>query len=246
MIRCPGGPARSRDRGRWAWALAALVLPWGAGCTVLLGGVGAMSDHYSPKRVVLWGSDFDGIGKGTRLEVLLKDGTTRRGHFLGLEPLPELEYKTVLGERGPSSLPEFGDSITIELEWGQRDAARFAGVDPGAILVSHGGVPGSHDLRVVQSVQVVARETRFRLSGDSLRTLAARPDWPVRTSLILGQGTHRGAFRETLPPIPLSEIEFMSERARGQRGEAGVLVGAAIDVSLLMLLGHALAAGTSF
>lgn len=212
----------------WSVAVACAIVAavGGSGCTVIGAGVGLAIDHARARVSDIPSSSLPHLESDQAVEVTLDTGEVVKGFYRGVSLMDSTRYGMRFEAVHPPGLPALGDSVRLRLNLGQEVSGRFAGLDPGAILVECEGTIGTHDLHFIESMSAAATPA---LSDDALRTLERGGPWPMRSRILLAPPYASGG--STTARVPLDDVESIQITQRSHLGvQACALGGLAVDV----------------
>ncbi len=209
-----------------------------SGCTLIMA-----ADHASrPDHASFPASDLRGLGPGAPMVLVLRDGESIEGRHAGLVSIPEEEYAeiytAVRGEQpGGVLLPALGDSVVLVGVHNHRLGCEFLGfVDPMHAWVRAQGAPAPRAVPLARVREILHRDGT-RSPGDAVAELLADGELPIRTAILIDDG-------EARRQVPMEEIsEVVIPTRKGGMLQA-VLIGAAVDALLVVVLG-AIVSGTT-
>jgi hypothetical protein len=209
--------------------LAFLFTVHASGCTVLGYYAGNRIDQDRRKSV---GADqLVKLLPGSRITLLLQDGTPRRGIYLGLEYVARVEYeRRYARSRGATKvagLPAIDDTISCHTTNGAGRSGLFQGFMPGALLLQPDSASAMISLCFEEFEALVGPEGEIR--SNALFSFEHGGMLPSRVAVLLATG------RDTAR-IETDRVASVQLAPGATYRVIGVLVGATADVLVLAYL----------
>ena len=124
----------------------------------------------------------ENIESGTQVIINLKDGTTVKGNYLGIDTIPNENFDeeyTELQKQIPegSFLPKKGDTITVISEFVDQNPVKFMGFGYGNILL--GGIDYDYGvrLRLGDLAKIIDKQGR-EIEGEEIQKLISEGKFP--------------------------------------------------------------------
>jgi hypothetical protein len=223
---------RSKAAPAAALIAALLMILQANGCSVIGLVGGGISDLSTEKTRPVAGWDLKTVKAGTRLILLLKDGSEITGRFIALHRRAPMEYASEYVQfRGQQPegiyLPALGDTVTIVTVSGRMIDTEFAGFDHNTVLVRalDKTEPTRTNLDLIDSI--MDKEGRS-LGQEKVKSLVASGDAPFLSALSLS------GSEETVQ-VPLNHIQQIHIQRARNAWIKGLLIGAVIDVIIIAI-----------
>lgn len=220
--------------------LAGLTLVVVNGCSLIGLGIGSISDGSKPNEVaIIPDGQLESMKLGAQVDVILKDGGHILGKYAGTDRIPAENFAQAYDqcrEHMPVGvfLPGLGDSITVftrslgaelpERKW----EIEFHGFASGLVGMNSKTGRERQGLLLDTVDRIVDRQDNA-IAGETIRKLLADGQIPVSTlPVIVIQGPKQ---QMSVATDKIQQILVINKK-HGKRN--GLLIGAAIDVSLLL------------
>jgi hypothetical protein len=231
------------DRESRSLAVAALALASAAavaGCTLIGAGIGSRVDRNtrrnSPPRTVA-GWQIVEVKTGSDVILSLKDGRTLAGRYAGLERAQPREYVPRYAQRADAApaLPRLGPGATLTMLDGKTVAGELIGLDLEAVWLVEGAdvrrrtLEGARDLRDGSGRVFEAA---------ALARLTSSMEAPLLSDVVV-------EVQSKPTRTPLDQVLQVSMPRSGHATLIGGLVGAAVDVAIVVALTGSGSSGSS-
>jgi hypothetical protein len=210
-------------------ALAVVSAVATAGCTLIGAGIGSKIDKNtrknSPPRT-LAGWQIVEVKAGSDVTLSLKDGRTLGGRYTGLERGQPREYVARYAQRadGAPALPRLGPGATLTMADGKTVAGELIGLDLNAVWLVEGTNVRQRKLDEAQDLRDGSGQV---FEAASLGKLTSAMEVPLLSEVVL-------EVQKKPVRTPLDQVLQVGVPRSGHATMIGGLVGAAVDVAILV------------
>jgi hypothetical protein len=213
--------------------LVPLCLPYSLfiGCSVI-GAIAGGASHPAREGRITSTLGLDSIHTGAEVQLLRFDRSTVEGTYRGLALYPGKQYVRLYESHVARSayrgyVPELNQRILLRSS-GMSEQGFFEGIDRGNLLFQPD--PGSDTVEVsVEDVEWLQASDSLHLQGKILRKLVRDGSMPGRRVIQIEAGGE-------MMNVPYESIEIVQLRGEGSGALAGFLIGAAVDLTAVILI----------
>jgi len=219
-------------------AVAALALN---GCSMIGLTIGASADASKPNQKAVPGSQVMTIAPGTRITIILKDGSWLSGKYFGLKPIPSEQYAAIYSQEREQKLegillPALGESIHIGesvlglyMNYEKKLEGTFEGLGHDRIFIKRKGRAEVFGARL-STVAKIASDRDDVISGETIQRLIIKGKIPVLTMVVVIEGK---AGKTLVTMDNVSQIEIPVQKSGAL---TGFFVGAVFDAAFVIAL----------
>lgn len=216
--------------------LIPLFLPYSLfiGCSVVGAVIGGVSSPSRPGRVTS-SLGLDSIIEGTEIQLVRFDRSTLDGSFKGLFLYPgklyARTYDTLVGQSAYRGfIPELNQRITLTSAAGSYEGF-FKGIDRGELLFLPVAETDTVSISL-EDIDVIQASDSLRLEGKTARKLVRDGTMPGRRIILLEVGRQ-------VVNVPFESVELVQLKGSSSGALTGFLAGAAVDVTVILLVAAA-------
>jgi hypothetical protein len=203
------------------------------GCSAMSFLHGWIVDATSPDEIVIYPSGAHTIVEGTKVVVLLKDGSTATGSFVDLESRWDRGYDSTFDGwhrslNASGYFPRRGDSIVVIRDrlFGRTVTGRLAGFDHRTLYIR---VSGQLESESLASISTMADVNGNSVSGKRISRVIDSTDVPLMGTALIARE------KDTLS-LPLHTVSIFRAEVIPDRKYSYFVTGAIFDVAVLALL----------
>jgi len=177
---------------------------------------------------------IENIKLATQVIVNLKDGTTVRGKYAGIDSIPNEKYDEKYAEiqkQKPegSFLPSIGDTITVISELVYRNPLKFWGFSHGNILLSE--IDNDFVVKLkLENLEKIMDKHGNETEGKAIRNLISEGEVPPQ--FLSRIGVDQGVLGRRL--LAINDIERIQIKHAKRDAKKAFLIGAAVDASIIL------------
>jgi len=197
-------------------------------CSVIGFSIGAVQDASAPDRMLISGLQVHLLTPGTAVVILKKDAQKLSGKYVGLEPITIDKYAASYTQfrdelNGIPHFPALGDSFYLTI----KEKAAFVGFDYGYIVFSH---RVKAPLKIIfQNITRLKDSSGNKVDVEPLQKFMSEYKIPCLSEIIIQEEAGRRLVR-------YDEIASISTPIRKKGKLTGLLIGAVIDVALVIII----------
>jgi len=217
-------------------AVATLALN---GCSMIGLTTGASVDSEKSNQKIVPGWQVMTIAPGTRITIILKDGTRLSGKYSGLDPIPAEQYAAIYSQAREQKaegilLPALGERIDIGLflEKAKEPEKKLEGIFEGfghdRVLFKFKGTTTLSDLPL-SFVTKIAGSGGHVIAGETLKRLILEGKIPVLSAIVV-----EGKAGKTL--VAMDNVSQMEIPVKKDGAWTGFGIGAAIDIAIVFYI----------
>jgi hypothetical protein len=212
--------------------LIPLCLPYTLfiGCSVVGAVVGGISQPAREGKITS-SLGLDSISLGTDIQLVRFDRSTLDGSYKGLEVYPgklyARTYDTLVARSAYSGfVPKLNQKVTLRSA-GRSEEGFFKGIDRGELLFQS-ALDADTIAVSLEDIEWIQSSDSSRLAGNTARKLVRDGSMPGRRVILLEVDRHDQT-------VPYESVELVIVKSRSSGVLTGFLVGAAVDVTLLII-----------
>ncbi len=209
------------------------------GCTVMFGGLGALSDASKPNTKTSSALQVGALKPGATCTLVLKDGSRIKGKYSGLARMPFEKYapryaQTRAQNQPENVLPALGETVRLQITkvifkgFDKNLEGTFEGFEQDRILITLKGTTVLSRVAINLVVQM-AGEQSPALSGEHIDRLMREGRVPVMSAIALDEGV--GKIN-----VAINDVHHIEMPVQKNGASIGLAIGAIIDTAIIVVV----------